>query len=255
MQVGFVEPLVVRTADFRLAYRLCDELRRRGIRFELFSEGERLPSRRSIWMATPEEVAVAREGRGVGVVCEQVELGVERALQMSMGLGATRELAFGVDPGPRPGLAWLADGMLVGSAQLERIDDVADHIKALSKVLQYDDRVVRVGDGAPTVRNRIVNCCLVRNLKVELVDERRTSQGLRRHHHQVSAVRIAQMRGQRVRKRLPVSPTAGELREVQRRSRFHCEGRLTISSVLAKAVAVGRLTMAEAIERQRLKKQ
>ena len=53
--------------------------------------------------------------------------------------------------------------------------------------------------------------------------------------------------------RMPVSPTDGELREIKRRSRKHSNGRLTISSELAKAVAVGRLTMPEAIERQRLK--
>ena len=248
-----VEPLVVRTADFRLAYHLCEELGRRKVRFELFSEGQRLPHKRSVWLGTPEEVSLAKEGRGIGVVCEQVELGVERAIQMALGLSSTKVLSFGVDPGPRPGMAWFADGILIGTAQLERIDDVAVHINALAGTLEHDRLVVRIGDGAPTMRNRIVNCCLVRNFEVQLVDERKTSFGIRRHAHHAAAVRIARNKGRRVTERMPVSPTDGELREIKRRSRKHSNGRLTISSELAKAVAVGRLTMPEAIERHRLK--
>jgi len=204
-------------------------------------------------MGTPEEVAIAREGKGVGVNTEAVELGVERALQFAMGLGSMRHLSFGIDPGPRPGLAWLADGVLIGTAQLERIDDVADHIKALTKVLVHDSLLVMIGDGVPTMRNRIINCCLVRKLPIHLVDEWRTSHGISRHHHHSAAIKIAQMKGKEITERMPVSPTEGELREVQRRSRKTSQGRLTISSELAKAVAVGRLTMYEAIENQRLK--
>ena len=253
MEGCIVEPLFVRTADFRLAYRLCEELRRRKLRFELFAEGQRLPDGRSIWMGTPEEVSIAREGRGIGVVVEQVELGVERARQLALGLTATRMLAFGVDPGPRPGLAWYADSALIGTAQLEKIDDVADHIIAIAGVLEHDKLIVRIGDGVPTMRNRIINCCLTRNLSVQVVDERKTSRGIRRHAHHAAAIRIARLSGNPVLKRMPVNPTEGELREVQRRSRKQSEGRLTISSDLAKAVAVGRLSIFEAIERQRLK--
>ena len=248
-----MEVLVVRTADFRLAYRLCDELRRRDIKFVVLGEGERLPNVTSVWMGTPEEVAIAREGKGIGVNTEAVELGVERALQFSMGLGRMRHLSFGIDPGPRPGLAWLADGVLIGTSQLERIDDVADHIKALTKPLVHDILSVMIGDGVPTMRNRIINCCLALELPIHLVDERRTSHGVRRHHHHSAAIKIAQMKGKEITERMPVLPTEGELREVQHRSRKTSQGRLTISSELAKAVVVGRLTMHEAIENQRLK--
>ncbi|MGY8701673.1 MAG: hypothetical protein ACKVHH_03065 [Candidatus Poseidoniales archaeon] len=243
----------MRTADFRLAYRLCDELRRRDIKFVVLGEGERLPNVTSVWMGTPEEVAIAREGKGIGVNTEAVELGVERALQFSMGLGRMRHLSFGIDPGPRPGLAWLADGVLIGTSQLERIDDVADHIKALTKALVHDILSVMIGDGVPTMRNRIINCCLALELPIHLVDERRTSHGVRRHHHHSAAIKIAQMKGKEITERMPVLPTEGELREVQHRSRKTSQGRLTISSELAKAVVVGRLTMHEAIENQRLK--
>jgi hypothetical protein len=87
-------------------------------------------------------------------------------------------------------------------------------------------------------------------MHIEFVDERRTSQGISRHHHHAAATKIAMMLGKRVVERQNVSPADGELRELKRRSRRMSEGKLTISSDLAKAVAVGRITMEEAIDRQ-----
>jgi hypothetical protein len=47
-----------------------------------------------------------------------------------------------------------------------------------------------------------------------------------------------------------VVPTHGEIKEVQRLSRRVSGGQVTISQRLAQAVAVGRLSMEEAIGRQ-----
>ena len=51
------------------------------------------------------------------------------------GLDSAVQLVFGIDLGPRPGIAWLADGIVVGSAQLEQIEFVADHITGLAQRL------------------------------------------------------------------------------------------------------------------------
>ena len=147
----------------------------------------------------------------------------------------------------------IQDEIIYDLENLEIIDNLPDYIIALSQILQHDKLIIKIGDGSPTIRNRIVNCCLSRNLSVELVDERRTSFGLPRHHHHSAAVRIANMEGVNVEAKLSLEPTEGELRELQRRSRTVSEGRLTISSNLAKAVAVGRLTMEEALLRQKIK--
>ena len=132
-------------------------------------------------------------------------------------------------------------------------DDGADHIQAIASGIQHDRITVRIGDGSTTLRNRISNCCLARDLAVEFVDERRTSRGISRHHHHAAATRIALIDGVRINHRQQVSPADGELRELQRRSRRMSDGRITISRNLAKSVAVGRLTMDEALERQRRK--
>lgn len=242
-----MDRIAVRTSDFRLAFRVMRELRRREIAFVLLDLESPLESSDQIWITSSEDA----NSQGIAVIgdSDQVELAVERAIHARRGLDDTKELVFGVDPGPRPGLVWLADGVLIGTAQLERIDDVANHVRGIASALKHGSVIVRIGDGSPTERNRIVNCCLARNITVELVDEHRTSSGLARNAHTHAALRIAMMRGIPCEQRLSVEPSEGELREVQRRSRRQSGGRLTISKELAKAVAVGRLTMQEAIYR------
>lgn len=246
-----MEHLVVRTSDFRLAWRLIGVIQRRKIPCVQLHPDDPLPHDESVWLASVAEVDSCQEGQGVAATENTIELAVERAFHLLNGLGPTVVLVFGVDPGPRPGLAWLADGVLVGVAQLEMVDDVADHIEAIATGIQHDRLIARIGDGSTTLRNRISNCCLVRGLAVEFVDERRTSRGISRHHHHAAATRIALIDGVRINHRQPVSPAEGELRELQRRSRRMSEGDITISSKLAKSVAVGRLTMDEALDRQR----
>ena len=248
-----MEHLVVRTADFRLAWRIIAAIQRRNIPCVQLHPHDPLPHGRSVWVASPEEVESYKEGQGVSATEETIELAVERAFHLLNGLGPTVVLVVGVDPGPRPGLAWLADGVLVGVAQLEIVDDGADHIQAIASGIQHDRITVRIGDGSTTLRNRISNCCLARDLAVEFVDERRTSRGISRHHHHAAATRIALIDGMRIIHRQQVSPADGELLELQRRSRRMSDGRITISRNLAKSVAVGRLTMDEALERQRRK--
>lgn len=246
-----MEPIAVKTADFRLAWRLLREIHKRQIPCIQLHPDDPLPNDDTVWIGTVAEVEASGEGRGVWAIEEEIQLAVERALHVNRHIGKIIVLTFGVDPGPRPGLAWLADGVLIGVAQLERVDDVPNHIDGIASGIEHDRLVIKIGDGSITLRNRIANVCLARGMHVEFVDERRTSHGISRHHHHAAATKIASLSGKRINTRQEVVPADGELRELQRRSRRMSEGRLTISSDLAKAVAVGRLSMDEAIQKQR----
>jgi len=112
---------------------------------------------------------------------------------------------------------------------------------------------VKVGRQARTFRNRIVNGLL--SLKEEfdislmIVDE--TSTTLTKHNsHMNAALEISFMDGSEVIFSLPVKPTEGELRDIQRISRIKSDSRVTISRELALRVALGELPIDEAIERQ-----
>ena len=162
-----VKPLIIRTSDFRLAWKLVKELRKRGCKFIQLKAEDKLPTEDSIWLGTTNEVKTNNDGIGIPIVTDNFELCVERAIQQALGFSETNVLTFGIDPGPRPGIAWFADGIQIGVATLERIDDVPNYIIALSQTLRHDNLKIKIGDGSPTIRNRIVNCCLSRNLFVE----------------------------------------------------------------------------------------
>lgn len=242
--------VLVRTADFRLAYHVIKALRDRGVEPDQIGIGTPLPTPDAVWMSSPEEAATHPGGRPIPVTLDTLDAAVEQAIRRSQGFDRVRHLTFGIDPGPRPGLAWLADGVLGGEAQHEDIEGTVSEIQRVAASIAHDALLVRIGDGSPTIGRRIANVCLARGLRVEFVDERRTSRGIRRHDHQRAAVRIAALAGAAVEGRQRVEASAGEVRELQRRSRRASEGRVTIPEELAQAVAVGRLTIDEALDEQ-----
>ena len=62
-----------------------------------------------ILLSSPEEV---REG-DIPATEDTIEISVERAIQASRGLDSAVQLVFGIDPGPRPGIAWLPMELLL----------------------------------------------------------------------------------------------------------------------------------------------
>ncbi|MAH91171.1 MAG: hypothetical protein CMA11_05325 [Euryarchaeota archaeon] len=234
--------IAVRTDDFRLSFHLMRELKRRKCEFVMLSSNDEWEG---ILLTSPEEV----RGGEIPAMEENIEIAVERAIQASRGLDTAVQLVFGVDPGPRPGLAWLADGIVVGNAQLENIEMVADHIIGLSTAVKHQRMCVKIGDGAPLIRDRIINQLILRGIETLQVSEYRTSSGSRSKAHIHAATRIALMSGLKVYHLRDLIPTDGDLREIQRQSRIQSSGDLTIPTELARMVACGEISMEEAIKR------
>ena len=234
--------IAVRTDDFRLSFHLMRELKRRKCEFVMLAPDDKWDG---ILLTSPEEVM---DGE-IPATEETLEISVERAIQASRGFESAVQLVFGVDPGPRPGIAWLADGIVVGSAQLEEIDGVADHIIGLSSAVKHQRMCVKVGDGAPLIRDRIINQLILRGIETLQVSEYRTSSGSRVKTHLHAATRIALMGGNKVYKIRDLNPTEGDLKEIQRQSRILSSGDFTISTELARLVACGEISIEDAIKK------
>lgn len=216
------------------------ELKRRECDFVMLATGYDWDG---ILLTSPEEV---QEGH-IPATEDTVEIAVERAIQASRGLDSAVQLVFGIDPGPRPGIAWLADGIVVGSAQLEQIEFLPDHITGLASAVKHQRMCVKVGDGAPLLRDRIINQLIMRGIETLQVNEYKTSSGPRMKTHLHAATRIALMGGCRIYSLRELNPTDGDLKEIQRQSRIQSSGNLTISTELARRVACGELSLDEAI--------
>ena len=240
--------VVIRSADFKLAFRLMETLRRKGLQFTQLEIGQSLPSKDTIWFGSEEEVENAMdEGRGIACNIDCCESAVTQATILRNGLSIIEHISIGIDPGPRPGLAWLADGVLMGVAQLEGIDFVVEHINSITTAAEFKNMTLRIGDGAPLLRDRIINKCLEKQWNIEEVDETKTSRGLLRHNHSTSAIRIALLRGKRVWQLRVLKPTDGQIRYIQNQSRSDSFGAKTISKELAAKVGTGDLTMPQAL--------
>ena len=245
----FVQKIVVRTDDFQLAYRIMHMLRSRNIDVEQRSLKQPLPSKDSIWIGTVDEIASkSSEGRPIAADLSSIEMALEAAIFALKGSQRTHRFTLGVDTGPRPGLAWFTDGVLIDTKQTESVKECIETIDLLVEHHEFQHLLIRMGKGSPSHRNRLVNAMLERGYVVELVDERKTSRGLNRNQHSVSAIRIATLAGERIWEVVDLQPTEGEVKEIQRRSRIKSQGRVTISSALARKVALGELTLTEAIE-------
>ena len=85
-------------------------------------------------------------------------------------------MIIGIDPGPYPGVAWMVDGAFNGVMELTSVDDVIPKLEKLIDIANFESvTVIRIGDGAPLIRDRIINDCIAENWIVEQVNETKTS--------------------------------------------------------------------------------
>ena len=155
MDAQDVKPLYVRTDDFRLAHRLLSELKRRNLPAQQRSTTDAIEAE-AYWFGTPEEVRTLG-GRGVAVELDDVAETVSTWLLSRQLTGPPAQLVVGLDPGPRPGCAFFADGLLLGKREMDSIDESLESIVNLVEHTCPGQVLVRIGHGSPVHRDRLVN--------------------------------------------------------------------------------------------------
>jgi hypothetical protein len=245
--------LGVQTSDFSAYYDLVQALRARGVPFVTIAAGEPVPPHVGVLITTraddPDESSAAV------VLLEEPHRTIDAALRILEGAGPFRRCVIGVDPGERPGVAILADGRVVRLVHAPNPEAVRGAIDEALATIPAERFVVRIGNGAPTFRDRILQTIASLPVMLEMVDESHSTpvgtHGQAERDTQ-AATNIALTPGTplMVSDLHPVRPTEGELRDIQRKSRLVSEGQVTISRSLARHVALGRLTLDEAVARQ-----
>ncbi len=236
--------IVVATDDFELYHGAVEELRDRDVRFTTVEPGAELPDDAEVALVGPEdkhpEVATVRAD----------PTAPRRAVEEAVGVlrGDGGRTVVGIDPGERPGVAVLSGETVVAAFQLP-VEEVADRVA--EELADAADPLVRVGDGARLQGAKVVDDV---DAPVELVDETATTPhlgaGARGMGDVLAAANIARREGDRIEER-DVEPTAGEIQLIKDRSRERSETDRAIDEELARQVAAGELTVAEALERHR----
>jgi len=236
------------TENPRTYFEMLETLRGANLKVVSLDFGEPVPADVGAIITTEEEKGRIQFDRIV--TDSNPTVAITRAKMMMSADSRVKELMIGIDPGVRPGVAVLGDGVVLMRSLAESPEAVGGLVDEV--VQEYPDAsvVVRIGHGDRTNRNRIFNTLWDEGHMLEIVDERNTT---KRSHtpDEDAAVEIAMTPGYRPMKRQEVEPCAGEIRNIQRISRLESEGSLTVSKELAKKVATGELTLDDAIELQK----
>ena len=179
---------------------------------------------------------------------------IDQALKILSGREAADFVAVGIDPGRRIGVAALVDGAVVASAGTTSVDEAVNRVRMFLQRHPGKRQVIRIGHQAPTVRDVLIQ--RLRNLEtpIEIVDETNTTEDVDLPDVR-AAISIAATKGDRVERPPKVSPPAGEVKDIQRLSRIRSRGRFTIPAAMAREVAVGTVSLEEAVRRYRRDRQ
>lgn len=237
-------------SDAKLLYELIEVLRKEGIPFEIADPNHPMKGA-GVLLTTERDYPKQASPKIINCSLDSIHRCAKIAKAALSDKRRIRSLVVGIDPGSCPGVAVLADQSVIDTAAVKAPDLVAEAVRDFVEVYPSDEVLVRIGNGDRTIRNRIFNSIWDMGIPIEIVDERNTSTPCEQKDIE-AAIEIALTPGYRPVKKQSVSPSEGEIADIQRKSRIGSEGEITISHALATGVAKGEITMEEAIERQRL---
>lgn len=249
-----MKSIAILTEDFSAYHDLIRALRVADVPFESLVFGDAVPERVGAIITTEAERHRV-PSPNVVVMDGDARQAVASARRMVEGKEKYGSLILGVDPGEKPGFAVIADGEVLYAKEAESPEAVADLIQEAIDAYPSASYTARVGHAGQTHRDRILNALAQIPVTVEIVDEAETTGNHTRMSGQrniAAAITIAMSGGERIPKRVrKLSPTDGEIQDLQQRSRERSEGRITISQDLARKVASGEMSMENAIRVQK----
>jgi len=222
-------------------------MRSRNLKIAIFSIGEEIPAYIGVVITTQLEVDAIDFDRDHIITVDHAECAdmiVDRAI---MKLRNIRDVSIiiGIDPGEHTGVAVLAGGVVL-SAYCVPVSEVYQMVQRVTTSMHAMNIIIRIGHGARLIRTQLVNSLLKLGMRIELVDETGTTPAKGRDADMHAAIRIAHLKGVPIREQF-ITPSIGEIRLIQDQSREQTGGELTISRALAERVAIGELSLNDAI--------
>ncbi len=236
------------TQDARTYYEMLEVLRGRKLKFLSLEFMEPIPANIGVVISTLEERD--RVQFDFVIIESDPEAAVSMALKTLSGNRDLDDLMIGIDPGAKPGVAAVGDGVVLEKLLAKSPEAVGDIVDRIIRERPFSRLKIRIGNGDRINRNRIFNRLWDDGHSVEIVDESNTTPQSRTPDED-AAVEIALTQGYRPDRRLRIDPCPGEIRNIQRLSRLESSGSITVSKNLAARVAGGHISLREAIELQK----
>jgi hypothetical protein len=180
------------TDDFSKIHDLVRKAREMDLSITIIGEDEVMyRDFDSILLDDPESVPLD-EIRSSNIVemMDDPEGSLQRALAAAMEAFNPERLAVGIDPGKRPGVAFIADGRLISVYKSSSPKAAVNRVLLMKEAVKPQHLLVRLGDGDPSNRDRTLKYLNQKGIPVEIVDESMTTTA-RRYRDEVSALAIA----------------------------------------------------------------
>ncbi|PIU60117.1 hypothetical protein COS86_00665 [Candidatus Bathyarchaeota archaeon CG07_land_8_20_14_0_80_47_9] len=213
--------IAVATLSGKAYYIIVNELRKRGVPFLSLTPAEPIPAEIKVVITTQEERCLVNHDR---VLVYQNEVEPEalasEALQIVQGKEYFEKIVIGIDPGEVLGVAVLADGKIIETANCFSVKETTDKVKNILKNLKNvptDYVSVKIGDGVPACKEKLLrglDKALPPNVVLESVSEAGTNRNLNETKHRrglrdiVSAIRIAGRNGHKFQRRKTNEPNS-----------------------------------------------
>jgi hypothetical protein len=213
--------IAVATVSGKAYYLIVNELRKRNIPFLSLTPNDPIPVEIKAVITTEKEKHLINHEK---IFTYKTEAGLEAmitsALQKIRGKELYDKLVIGVDPGEVIGLAVLADGNVLETANCFSVDETLEKIRSIIKNLENTNvgsYSVKIGDGMPKYKEELLSALdktLPQNIVLEYVGEAGTSRALDEAKHRrglrdiVSAIKIAGRNGHTFQRRKTNEPNS-----------------------------------------------
>ena len=195
-------------------YLVVNELKRRNTPFLSLTPYEPVPIGIEVVITTEKEKPLVKHQRILAFQeGTRPETLVNEALRIIQGKSSFEKITIGVDPGEVFGLAVLADGKVVETANCFSLEETSNKIVSIVRDFggtAVESISVKIGDGVPRCTEnllRILDEALPVSVSLESVSEAGTSRSLNESKHRrglrdiVSAMQIAGRTGYRLQRR------------------------------------------------------
>ncbi len=182
------------TEDFSMLHDLISVLSAEGVRYLITGPGEVVSAHLDCLVIDKDAVApILVSGTSSFVTMDpDPVVTTDRALASCWGLSRPKVLIIGIDPGLRPGVAYLLDGRLVAVHRASSTRDLLGKVLKRQRGYGAERTMVKVGNGDPSSRDLILSSLRRAKLCTIVVDERGTSRS-KRHRDEMAAIHIARV--------------------------------------------------------------
>lgn len=179
--------LGIYTRNFMFYHEILNILKGWGLPFVSITDSMEVPKDVAIIISSEEDQTISKEQ----LRCSDPLSAVRKGISFLIGKDRFDTVVIGIDPGPKPGFAVIADGILIEAFECADKESLIRNIEKASAGYSYRSLLVRIGDGDIPNRNQIIIELRNKGLSVEMIDESNTSQPHKMHDNALSAARIA----------------------------------------------------------------